>query len=664
MWHKLSIRNQLLILLSSLLLILTTATMGIAYVFDKQQRKTVAIELANTLTKSLRQDMLKAILTNQTDGYADLSFRLSQFKSLDLAILYDHNKQEVFQVSHGDHPYGHLIKVATYQPQFEGPDLYVKVPLKEDSVYFGEVLYVIDIADLSSQLHQQIFWLGFVIPLELLIGLILTTWISRRYSQPLEIIAKAMINSNPTQKETPEIQTLFQNEIKVIFSGFNQMMKQIYESTKQLRYQSEHDRLTGAYNRFYIEDKIKEALKETTIQENALLSVDLRQFRLIKDSAGVAAGDELLKMVVRNCQNHLPENSILSRMSDNTFWILITDTNTLQTSSTAKFLLHKLNDFRFSWDGQAYSISACIGIAMFKPNQYTLTKLMHAVDSALKFAKSEGKNQVHLHHAEDNVVSYYNRVYQVASYLKQALSKDGPAMFQLYAQAIEPLQEPSDAVSYEVLLRMQDDKGNISPPGYFLPTAERYQLMAEIDQFVLWEYLALVKAAPHHLEKLHKVHINISGSSLNDPEFQASVKKAVTEFNFPWYKLELEITETSAVGNFNQANRFISWLNSVGIGLALDDFGTGMSSFEYLKSLPFDIVKIDGSFVKDMHTDPSDRAVIRYIQEICDLRNQQTVAEYIETEQDVKELTKIGITYGQGYYLGKPKPLTDWLIDS
>jgi EAL domain-containing protein (putative c-di-GMP-specific phosphodiesterase class I) len=185
--------------------------------------------------------------------------------------------------------------------------------------------------------------------------------------------------------------------------------------------------------------------------------------------------------------------------------------------------------------------------------------------------------------------------------------------------------------------------------------------MSKIDSFVLWSYLETVTKSPKHIEKLHSVHINLAGSSLNNMDFQTKVKEAVNYFDFPWGKLELEVTETSAIGNFNNAKDFIAWLKSVGIGLALDDFGTGMSSFEYLKSLPFDVVKIDGSFVKDMHTDPTDKSVIKYIQEIASLKGQETVAEYVETQKDIDELTKMGITYGQGYFLGKPKPLSSWI---
>jgi len=186
-------------------------------------------------------------------------------------------------------------------------------------------------------------------------------------------------------------------------------------------------------------------------------------------------------------------------------------------------------------------------------------------------------------------------------------------------------------------------------------------MMVDIDIFVLTTYLETVTLYPEHIKKLSSVHINLAGGTLNHPDFQDALKHAINHYDFPWERLELEITETSAVGNLNKANDFICFCKDLGIGFALDDFGTGMASFEYLKNLPFDVVKIDGSFVRDMLSDPVDHAMICYTHDISKLRGQETVAEYVETEEDVKELTNIGITYGQGYFLGKPRPLSGWM---
>ncbi len=660
MWQTFSIRTQLLILLSSLLLVIASATMGLAFWLDKQQRQTVAVELASTLTNALSQDMLKAILSNQTDSYADLSFRLNQFDSVKYVILFNQKNEAIFKTSEPSSLNQNILNQVSNEPQFYQSHLYIKLPIEVDGNEFGRALYIIDIRQLTTQLNQQILWLGIAIPIELLIGLILATRISRRYSKPIEAVAYAMQHANPTEEKPQEIHTPFKNEIRTIYHGFNKMVQQVYKATERQRYLSEHDQLTGLYNRYYLECQVKTLLKQDSTAQHSLISMDLTQFKLINDSAGMAAGDELLKMVAHQCGTLMPLNAILTRLEANTFSILLKNTSSQDSQTLAKTLLENLSDFRFSWEGQAYSISASIGLIYFKPNQFTLTELLKNLDNALIHAKASGRNKAHLYQVGEQEISLHDQDARIAAQIKQALIKEGDCRFELFAQAIVPLQYKTNKVGYEILIRMFDEQNNLIPPNSFLPTAERYQLMSDIDQFVLVEYLSLVSQQPEHIKKLHSAHVNLSGSSLNHPDFQQTVRNAIDQFDFPWHKLELEITETSAVGNFNQANEFIHEVKQKGIGLALDDFGTGMSSFEYLKSLPFDIVKIDGSFVKDMQNDPTDKAVIKYIQEISALRNQETIAEYVEDQACVDELTEIGITYGQGYHLGKPYPLKDW----
>lgn len=673
MWRKLSIRTQLFVLTSLMLLGITLATLSLAYWLDQKEREALAIELSQTLNKSMSHDMLKALVSNETDVFSDLSFRLSQFTSVDRVILYNERQQAVFEYSLEDiTPYDHLVETATETPRFEGIDLYVKLPLVVDDYTFGEVVYIIDMQDLTTQLNQHLIYLIIAFPLELLIGFFLTLWLSRRYSQPFETLADAMKHSQPTNNKFPVLSTTSENEVKSLFDGFNQMMAQISSTTEQMRYQSEHDQLTGVYNRFYIEQQLQSTLnatdngitslddKATKTNQHVLLHIDIDQFKLVNDRASHEAGDELLKMLVRSCLSIIPNSALMARMDGDDFFVFLKHSTESEGAELAHQLLANLHDFRFSWQGQAFSVSASIGLVAFQPYAYSKEELIKAVGNALYAAKALGRNKLHIYHPGDDLSERLNQEVITASYIKDALAQ-GPSRFELFAQAIVPLQNSSNQVSYEILIRLWDAQARLVPPDSFLPTAERYQLMADIDGYVLWQYLTLVTQHPEHIAKLHSVHINLAGSSLNHPDFQAKVKHAVQTFSFPWSKLELELTETSAVGSFNQAKPFIEWLQNIGIGLALDDFGTGMSSFEYLKSLPFDVVKIDGSFIKDMHSDPTDNAVIRYIQEISALRDQETVAEYIESQQDVDALTEIGITYGQGYFLGKPKPLSEWL---
>jgi len=660
MWQTLSIRTQLFALTSLILVSLSLATLSLTYYQDTQQRKELAVELSNSLNKSMSQNMLKAVLSGQSDNYSDLSFSLSQFDSLMHVKLYNEQNVGVFKYSRNDQDYSLLEANASSTPKIEDSTLFVKLPLLADGYEFGQVVYIVDMQRLTTQFDQHAMALLFALPFEIIIGFLLANWLSRRYTQPFKTLASAMQKSDPTQNQFPTLRTRSKNEIKDLFDGFNHLMTQIATTTQQMRYQSDHDQLTGLYNRYYIQSQVKQALKENSDHCHTLIRINLDQFKLINDAAGHEAGDELLKMISRGCQNLLPKDAIMARVDSDDFLVFLNHTSEDQGSKHAQTLLNKLQDFRFSWDGQAYSVSASIGLIAFQPFAYTLEELIKASNNALSIAKLAGRNKLHIYHSDDDLSEHFENEIVTAGFIKEAL-ENGPSRFELFAQAIVPLQQPSDQISYEILIRMWDSNNQFIPPDSFLPTAERYQLMADIDGFVLWQFLTQVTQHPEHIARLHSAHVNLAGSSLNHPDFQAKLKQAIDTFDFPWHKLELEITETSAVGNFNQANDFLNWVKQIGIGLALDDFGTGMSSFEYLKSLPFDVVKIDGSFVKDMHDDPSDKAVIRYIQEISALRNQETVAEYIETQADVDTLTEIGITYGQGYFLGKPKPLSEWI---
>lgn len=660
MWHKFSIRIQLSILTSLLLLLVMFATTSLTAWLDYKQRQTLALGIAETVNKSLQQDMLKALVSQSADEVSDLSFRLSSYTAIKEVFISLTDGSGVYEYKQTETDLNHLIEQATEQPKIWQDQLYIKHPLEADHYQYGYVTYVIDMKTLTTLLNEQLtyYFMGF--PALLVIGFMMASRMSRKYTEPFEKLTEAMEHSDPANNHYQKLVTESQNEIQKLYQGYDHLMKEIAHTTEQMRFQSKHDQLTGIYNRFYFDEHVRKALKDDTISSNVLINIDVDQFKIINDSAGFGAGDELLKMIARGCESQLPPNAIIARMGGDDFSVLLTNSTESEGVDFAQQRLKNLKDFRFVWEGQAYSISVSIGLVTFKPNQYTLEALNKAVQNAFYQAKHSGRNKLVVYTVHNDQAFNYNQELITASYIKEALDS-GPSRFELFAQAIVPLQQESDQIGYEILIRMRDANNQLIPPDSFLPTAERYQLMAEIDAYVLDTFLKTVTRSPQHLEQLHIAHVNLAGSSLSNPDFQTRVKEIVATYGFPWQKLGLEVTETSAVGNFNLAKNFIRWLQDNQISLALDDFGTGMSSFEYLKSLPFDVVKIDGSFVKDMHTDPSDQAVIRYIQEIATLRNQETIAEYVETQQDVEALKAIGITYGQGYHLGKPKPLIEWL---
>ena len=660
MWNHFKIKTQLIVFMTLLIIVIEASTLFFILNIQKKETQQSAISETDAITKSLNNDLLKYILNPTADMLSDITYRLSAFKKIEGVILYDQDKNAIFQYGNIDQLNNNQFSIFKKEIIFTDDHLFTKKDISADDYTLGYELINVDLSSFKQKEKNITYTIFTIFPFALFFGFIISLFLSKNYTKPFLELLNAMKKSDPTNNKISTIKTDANNEIKELFDGFNLQMEQIYKSSKKLQFQANHDQLTGIYNRFYIEEELKNTLKNETSQSHNLFYIKLDQFDFISDSVGHQAGDELLKMISNEYKTILSDHSIFARFVGDEFLVLFKSSSHADGVSFLEKSLEKLSDFRFVWEGETYSVSATIALINFKPFEYTLKELLKAINATLHTAKEKGKNKSHIYDPSDLITKRYRTEVETAAQIKEALNT-GPSQFELFAQDIVPLQKESTKVSYEILIRMWDKDKNLISPMDFLPAAERYQLMAEIDMHVLWTYLETVTKSKKHIENLHSAHINLAGSTLNNPDFQSKIKYAVEYFDFPWEKLELEVTESSAIGNFNQANEFISWLKIQNIGLALDDFGTGMASFEYLKSLPFDVVKIDGSFVKDMHTDPIDKAVIKYIQEIAHLKGQETVAEYVETKEDVEELKAIGITYGQGYYLGKPRPLSSWI---
>lgn len=659
MWNKFSIKVQLIVFMSLIVVAVEVATLFFVLKIQKEENNIYAITESNAITKSLNNDLLKYLLAPSADMLSDINFRLSAFEKIDAMVLFDDSNNPIYK-------FGDIKnineKLDENNTLFKENHLLIKNSITLNDQEFGSTLLSVDLTSFKIKQEKITYIILAIFPFALIFGIILSLFLSKSYTKPFLNLLNAMRKSDPTKNEIIEVKTNANNEIEELFSGFNNLMNQISLSTKQLQFNASHDQLTNIHNRFFIEDELSLALKTVNEKGYALFHINLDQFKLINESADYQTGDELLKMISSYFKSFLPEDSIFARLDADGFVLLLKNISFEDSKDFLQVSLEKLSDFRFSNKNETFSISACISLVHFKAFEYTLKELLKASFNSLYSAKASGRNKSHIFDKSDENTKRFSIELETAKFIKEALG-NGPSRFELFAQDIVPLQYESDKISYEILIRMWDKDGKFVSPLDFLPTAERYQLMTDIDIHVLWSYLEIVTKDKKHLEKLHSAHINLAGSSLNNIDFQTKVKEAIKHFDFPWEKLELEVTESSAIGSFNKANEFISFLKSEKIGLALDDFGTGMASFEYLKSMPFDVVKIDGSFVKDMHTDPTDKAVIKYIQEIATLKNQETVAEYVETKQDVDELRKLGITYGQGYFLGKPRPLSSWLED-
>jgi diguanylate cyclase (GGDEF)-like protein len=446
------------------------------------------------------------------------------------------------------------------------------------------------------------------------------------------------------------------------------LLNQVTQERKlqqQLSYQASHDVLTGLINRFEFEVQLQWVLESAHRERttHALMYLDLDQFKVVNDTCGHVAGDELLRQLSGVLQQHLRSHDILARLGGDEFGIILKDCDPEYSASVANKLLNTVQEFRFVWEDKTFAVGASIGVVMIDADSESLTDILSAADAACYSAKDAGRNRVHVVRENDATIANRYGEMQWVTRITEALEE---GRFRLYAQQISALgaTDPGASGLLEIMLRMQDGNGKLVPPGAFIPAAERYNLMASLDRWVITETLKWLKTNASCAERFGKCSVNISGQSVSDARFLDYLMELLSDPAIPAHKICFEITETSAIINLNEASEFITRLRGAGCSFALDDFGSGISSFAYLKNLPVDYLKIDGAFVRDIVDDPIDAAMVRSINEIGHVMGKKTIAEFVENEDILDMLRKIGVDYAQGYAIGAPKQLDDFVTQA
>ena len=394
-------------------------------------------------------------------------------------------------------------------------------------------------------------------------------------------------------------------------------LKQRRAIETELGWQASHDALTGVANRRAFERRLDRMTAGAVRRAPyALLFVDLDQFKIVNDTCGHAAGDDLLRRVCAMLQEHLQPDDLLARLGGDEFSILLTDCRLDRAVRTAEVVRAAAETFDFLWDKRAFRISASIGLVHTEVGPVTTEDLMRTADMACFLAKQKGRNRVHLHRADDQDLMRYAGEMSWVQRIHQALDDN---RFCLYAQEIAPLGSQCEyGLHVELLIRMHDETGGLVPPAAFLPAAERFGLMNLIDRWVVrvaFRILADRRADPE-AEPIACCAINLSGVTVGDEAFFDFLKASFAEFAIPPSIVCFEITETSAITNLDAATSFVLALQAMGCRFSLDDFGSGMSSFGYLKHLPVDFLKIDGGFVRNLLNDQVDRAMVEAINHI------------------------------------------------
>jgi diguanylate cyclase (GGDEF)-like protein/PAS domain S-box-containing protein len=428
----------------------------------------------------------------------------------------------------------------------------------------------------------------------------------------------------------------------------------------QLSYQASHDALTGLINRREFERRLGLALAgaRENGRHHAMLYLDLDQFKLVNDTCGHAAGDELMRQVSLVLGERLREGDTLARLGGDEFGVLLENCLPAHAIRIAQGLRQTVTDLHFVWQQHSFTIGVSIGLVNIGggPTPMTLAGVMSAGDAACYMAKEKGRNRVHVYHPKDTELAVRHGEMEWVARLQGALKAN---RFCLYAQPIVGIG-PVDPTErhFELLLRMIDANDQMVPPMAFIPAAERYNLMPAIDRWVVRQAFELIasRSAKVGSDPSDTYMINLSGASLGDEDFLDFIRERFLQFELATRSICFEITETAAIANFGKAVQFMEELRALGCRFSLDDFGVGMSSFGYLKRLPVDFLKIDGSFVQDMLASPIDSAMVEAINGIGHVMGKRTVAESVEDPSTMERLRELGVDYAQGFAIARPTP--------
>lgn len=422
--------------------------------------------------------------------------------------------------------------------------------------------------------------------------------------------------------------------------------------SQQLSYQARYDALTGLINRYEFDCKAQAAIEDSLKGNHVhcLAYIDLDKFKIVNDTCGHAAGDLLLKQLSEYLKAKVRSSDSLARLGGDEFALLLMGCNMDKAHEIVKSLLQAVQDFHFSFKDKVFKVGASIGLIEITSDQiHTLGDLLSRVDSACYAAKSDGGNRIHIYRQDDQIVEDRSSHMQWLSRINTALEQH---KFVLYMQPLADLKI-NDEEHCELLIRMQGEDGRLYPPGSFLPIAERYHIMPQIDRWVISEALAIMAAKGAQFKTV--CAINLSGQSLSQEGFLDFVISQIRQHKVNTKQLCFEITETAVITNLIKARQFMQALRAVGCRVSLDDFGSGLSSLAYLKNLEIDFIKIDGMFVKAIANNNIDRAMVESINNIGHIMGLKTIAEFAENQEIIDMLQEIGVDYAQGYGVEMPR---------
>ena len=429
--------------------------------------------------------------------------------------------------------------------------------------------------------------------------------------------------------------------------------------TRQMTYQASHDALTGLVNRREFERRLQEAMDsaQTGDAAHALCYLDLDRFKVVNDTCGHTAGDNMLREVASIIKEAVRDSDTVGRIGGDEFALLLVGCPLEKARQIADDVVRSVNDHRFIWKDKIFNIGVSVGLVEIGRGGGAIEDLMNSADSACYVAKKQGGVHVHVYSAREEATARHTGEIHWLQKLQGALRDN---KFELYFQPIVHAQAGGvRGPAIEVFVRMEGENGEQgSPPADFLRAAERYRLMPFVDRWVVQAVLSALGRGGLKLPDGRSVAINIAGQTLGDSEFLEFVVDCFDHTGASPADICFEITESSVVANLDHARRFIAVLHGMGCEFALDDFGSGLSSLSTLKTLPMDYLKIDGSFIRNLAEDAVNQAMVAAMIELSRSLNFRIVAEQVEDQSSLDAVTQMGIDFVQGFIIARPQPLS------
>ena len=438
------------------------------------------------------------------------------------------------------------------------------------------------------------------------------------------------------------------------------IIRHVSAKNRQLAYHNSHDVLTGLINRREFECRVERAIHNAKTQAatHALLYIDMDQFKIINDTCGHAAGDELLQQLSQLLRGSVRHRDTLGRLGGDEFGMLFENCPLDKAVEIANNLINTIQDFNFTRGDTTFTLGISIGVVPIDRSTTDIAGTMSAADSACHIARESGHNQVQIAHMGDPRLQERHGEIQWVSRLKRALEED---QFTLYFQPIIPCaRRKRHDTHMEILLRLIDDDGAVIAPGSFLPAAGKYRLASSIDRWVIENTMNWLAETNHTGDRPLTVSVNLSGQTISNPEMLKFIIDKMEKTGVSAEHIIFEVAETTVIANIASATNFMLTLRGCGFRFSLVDFGSGLSSFTYLKKLPVDFLKIDGAYVRDILSDPFDYAMVNSICELGHLLDKEIIADYVDTHELADELQLMGINHLQGYVSAKPRPLNNY----